>query len=62
MEEIKVRTNERVKNRIVMMAKERGLSINQMTIYLIELGLYKLLEEEKDYGKIHYKRNKEIKK
>lgn len=62
MQEIKIRTNERVKNRIIMMSKERGISMNQMIIYLLELGLYQLLEEEKDYGKIHDKRNKEIEK
>ena len=62
MQEIKIRTNERVKNRIIMMSKERGISMNQMIIYLLELGLYQLLEEEKDYAKIHDKRNKEIEK
>ena len=62
MQEIKIRTNERVKNRIIMMSKERGISMNQMIIYLLELGLYKLLEEEKDYAKIHNERNKEIEK
>ena len=55
IKEVKIRCNERLKNRIVMLAKERGISMNKMSIYLLEIGIYKLLEEEKEYGKIKYK-------
>ena len=42
---------ERLKNRIVMMANERKLSINKMSNYILEIGIYKLFEEEKfDYN------------
>ena len=38
-----------------MLAKERGLSMNKMATQLLEIGIYKLLEEEKTYGQIKYK-------
>lgn len=55
MVEIKIRTNLRLKNRIKMLANERGISLNKMIIYLLEIALYKLLEEEDKYGKIEFK-------
>ena len=54
MVEIKIRTNLRLKNRIKMLANERGISLNKMIIYLLEIALYKLLEEEDKYGKIEF--------
>ena len=51
-EELKLWVNERLKNRIRMMAKERGLSINKMSNYILEYGIYKLFEEESEYIKL----------
>ena len=55
-EELKLWVNERLKNRIRMMAKERGLSINKMSNYILEYGIYKLLEEESEYIKLDMKK------
>lgn len=49
--ELKLYVPERLKNRIVMLSKERNISINKISNYLLEIGLYKLLEEESEYGK-----------
>ena len=56
-EELKLYIPKRLKNRIVLMANERKLSINKMSNYLLEIAIYKLFEEESEYGKI--KQNKE---
>ena len=56
MYEIKIRTNKRLADRIKMLAKENDMSINKMAIYLLELGVYQLLEEESIYGKVEYKK------
>lgn len=55
MHELKLYINLRLKDRIKMLAKERGLSMNKMATQLLEIGIYKLLEEEKIYGQIKYK-------
>mgnify|MGYP002084721825 CR=1 FL=1 len=55
MHELKLYINLRLKDRIKMLAKERGLSMNKMATQLLEIGIYKLLEEEKTYGQIKYK-------
>ena len=55
MHELKLYINLRFKDRIKMLAKERGLSMNKMATQLLEIGIYKLLEEEKTYGQIKYK-------
>lgn len=55
MHELKLYINLRLKDRIKMLAKERGLSMNKMATQLLEIGIYKLLEEEKEYGKIKSK-------
>ena len=55
-EELKLWVNERLKNRIRMMAKERGLSINKMSNYILEYGIYKLFEEESEYIKLDIKK------
>lgn len=55
MHELKLYINLRLKDRIKMVAKERGLSMNKMATQLLEIGIYKLLEEEKTYGQIKYK-------
>ena len=58
-EELKLWVNERLKNRIRMMAKERGLSINKMSNYILEYGIYKLFEEESEYKNLELnKKNK----
>ena len=57
-EELKLYVPERLKNRIVMMANERKLSINKMSNYILEIGIYKLFEEESEYGKLIIKKNK----
>ena len=56
MYEIKIRTNKRLADRIKMLAEENDISINKMAIYLLELGVYQLLEEENIYGKAEYKK------
>ena len=55
MHELKLYINLRLKDRIKMLAKERGQSMNKMATQLLEIGIYKLLEEEKTYGQIKYK-------
>ena len=50
MHELKLYINLRLKDRIKMLAKERGLSMNKMATQLLEIGIYKLLEEEKTYA------------
>lgn len=57
-EELKLYVPERLKNRIIMMAEERKLSINKMSNYILEIGIYKLFEEESEYGKLIIKKNK----
>ena len=52
-EELKLYIPKRLKNRIVLMANERKLSINKMSNYLLEIAIYKLFEEESEYGQIN---------
>ena len=51
----KLRIPIRLKNRIEMLAKERKISFNKMVNIILELGIYELLEEEEEYGKIKHK-------
>ena len=51
----KLRIPIRLKNRIEMLAKERKISFNKMVNIILELGIYELLEEEAEYGKIKHK-------
>lgn len=55
MYEGKLRIPIRLKNRIEMLAKERKISLNKMVNIILELGIYELLEEEAEYGKIKHK-------
>ena len=55
MYEGKLRMPIRLKNRIEMLAKERKISFNKMVNIILELGIYELLEEEAEYGKIKHK-------
>ena len=55
MYEGKLRIPIRLKNRIEMLAKERKISFNKMVNITLELGIYELLEEEAEYGKIKHK-------
>lgn len=55
MFELKLYVPKRLKIRIKMLAKEKGISMNKMANQLLEIGLYKLLEEEKAYGEIEFK-------
>ncbi len=55
MYEGKLRIPIRLKNRIEMLAKERKISFNKMVNIILELGIYQLLEEEAEYGKIKHK-------
>ena len=57
-EELKLYVPERLKNRIVMMADERKLSINKMSNYILEVGIYKIFEEESEYGKLIIRKSK----
>lgn len=58
--ELKLYIPERLKNRIVMFSKERQISMNKMSIYLLEIGLYTLLEEESEYGKSNYNNKRKV--
>jgi len=49
--ELKLYVPERLKNRIKMLAIEKGISMNKLANLLLEDGLYKILEEERKYGK-----------
>ena len=53
-ETLKVYVNERVKNRIRIIAKEKGLTMSEVANAFIEEGLYRMFEEEKDYGEIKF--------
>ena len=55
MYEGKLRIPIRLKNRIEMLAKEQKISFNKMVNIILELGIYELLEEEAEYGKIKHK-------
>lgn len=55
-EELKLWVTERLKNRIRIMAKERGISMNKMCNYILEFGIYKMFEEESEYAKLHIKK------
>ena len=55
MYEGKLRIPIRLKNRIEILAKERKISFNKMVNIILELGIYELLEEEAEYGKIKHK-------
>jgi len=55
MYELKIRTTLRLVNRIKTLASERKISINKMAVYLLELGVYRLFEEEKEYGKVKHR-------
>ncbi|HPF83675.1 MAG TPA: hypothetical protein PLV83_05910 [Bacilli bacterium] len=50
--ELKVYVPARLKNRIRMIAEEKGISMNKLVNLLIEDGLYKMFEEEVEYGEI----------
>ena len=58
--ELKLYIPERLKNRIEMLSKERQTSMNKMSIYLLEIGLYKLLEEESEYGKANFNNKRKV--
>lgn len=55
MYELKLYVNKRLKDRIKMLANEKGLSMNKMANHLLEMAIYKLLEEERNYGEIESK-------
>ena len=55
MYEGKLRIPIRLKNRIEMLAKERKISFNKMVNIILELGIYELLEDDAEYGKIKHK-------
>ena len=53
--ELKVYVPARLKNRIRMIAEEKGISMNKLVNLLIEDGLYKMFEEEVEYGEVESK-------
>ena len=55
MYEGKLRIPIRLKDRIEMLKNERGWSFNKMVNYILEIGLYEILEEEAKYGKVKHK-------
>ena len=50
--EIKAYVPPRLKNRIRMIAEEKGISMNKLVNLLLEDGLYKMFEEEVEYGEV----------
>ncbi len=52
--ELKSYVPERLKNRIKMLAEEKGISMNKLVNLLLEDGLYKMFEEEVEYGKVEF--------
>lgn len=52
--ELKSYVPERLKNRIKMLALEKGISMNKLVNLLLEDGLYKMFEEEVEYGKVEF--------
>ena len=55
MYEGKLRIPIRLQDRIEMLKNERGWSFNKMVNYILEIGLYEILEEEAEYGKVKHK-------
>ena len=53
--ELKVYVPARLKNRIRMIAEEKGISMNKLVNLLLEDGLYKMFEEEVEYGEVESK-------
>ena len=51
MKELKIRCENELVERIRIMAKSRGISMNQMAIRLLEVGYIKVCDEEINYGK-----------
>lgn len=47
MKEMKIRCEEKLYEIIKSYAKSRGISINQMTIHLLEVGILKIMDQEK---------------
>lgn len=54
MHELKIRCEQRIVDRIKLLAKERGISMNKMSIYLLEIGLLKIAEQEKEGAEANY--------
>jgi hypothetical protein len=53
--ELKAYVTARLKNRIRMIAEEKGISMNKLVNLLLEDGLYKMFEEEVEYGEVESK-------
>ena len=53
--ELKVYVPARLKNRIRMIAEEKRISMNKLVNLLLEDGLYKMFEEEVEYGEVESK-------
>ena len=53
--ELKIYVPERLKNRIQLLADEKGIKMNKLVCMLLEEAIYMLFEEEKEYGEIESK-------
>ena len=53
--ELKAYVSARLKNRIRMIAEEKGISMNKLVNLLLEDGLYKMFEEEVEDGEVESK-------
>ena len=53
--ELKIYVPERLKNRIQLLANEKGIKMNKLVCMLLEEAIYMLFEEEKEYGKVEFK-------
>ena len=53
--ELKIYVPERLKNRIQLLADEKGIKMNKLVCMLLEEAIYMLFEEEKEYGETEFK-------
>lgn len=53
--ELKIYVPERLKNRIQLLADEKGIKMNKLVCMLLEEAIYMLFEEEKEYGETKFK-------
>ena len=53
--ELKIYVPERLKNRIQLLAEEKGIKMNKLVCMLLEEAIYMLFEEEKENEEIEPK-------
>ena len=53
--ELKIYVPVRLKNRIQLLADEKGIKMNKLVCMLLEEAIYMLFEEEREYGETELK-------